>query len=295
MRVLVTGGSGFVGRRVVARLVARYEVLAPTHSELDLTDVHAVSKWLRMHPVDAVVHASVKPGHRNAPDRSAILAGNLAQFFSLARCRSRFGRFVVVGSGAVYGIQAPLARVAEVALGERVPVDEHGLSKYVEAVWLAQDDDSVELRPFGVYGPGEDFAIRFISNALCKALLGMPVTLRQDRLFSYVWVDDLAEVVERSLGVGPESLAAGAYNVTPGEPVSLRAVADLAVAASGRDVPVMVGREGAGPEYTGDGARLASAAPGLRFTRIEEGVDMLTDWYRGRLAAIDRKSFMTDR
>ena len=42
--------------------------------------------------------------------------------------------------------------------------------------------DAVELRPFGVYGPGEDYAIRFISNACCKALLGMPVTLRRDRL-----------------------------------------------------------------------------------------------------------------
>ncbi len=295
MRVLVTGGSGFIGRHVVARLVERHEVLAPAHAELDVADDGAVATWLRRHAVDAVVHAAVKPGHRNAPDRAALLEQNLRQFFSLARCRERFGRFVVVGSGAAYGVQGPLVRVRESALGQVVPVDEHGLSKFVEAVWLAADQDAVELRPFGVYGPGEDYAIRFISNACCKALLGLPVTLRRDRLFSYVWAGDLAEVVERALAGGPRGLAAGAYNVTPGDPVSLRAVADLVVAAAGTRVPVLVEQDGAGAEYSGDGSLLAAALPAQRFTSVADGVASLTEWYRQRLHTLDRAALETDR
>ena len=295
MRILLTGGGGFIGRHVAARLRVGHEVLAPSHAELDLTDAEAVRRWLIAHPVDAVVHTAAKPGHRNAPDLTDLAERNLRQFFSLVRCRAGFGRFVVITSGATYGVQRSLAGVTEDRLGEEVPADGHGFSKYVEALWLAGDRDAVELRPFGVYGPGEDYAIRFISNACCKALLGLPVTLRQDRLLSYVWVEDLAAVAERAIGGGPAALAPGAYNVTPGQPVSLAAVADIVVKASGRTVPVVVAQGGLGREYWGDGSKLAAAAPSLAFTSVEQGVDRLIAWYGARLADIDRSLLAMDR
>lgn len=295
VRILVTGGSGFIGRHVVARLRVGHEVLAPTHAELDVIDAAAVSRWLVTHPVDAVVHTAAKPGHRNAPDLADVAETNLRQFFNLVRCRAEFGRFVVITSGAVYGAEKSLVGIAENGLGEEVPVDGPGFSKYVEALWLARDREAVELRPFGVYGPGEDYAIRFISNACCKALHGLPVTLRQDRLFSFVWVEDLAAVVESAIGNGPTALAPGAYNVTPGEPVSLAAVADLVVQASGRTVPVVVAHGGLGPEYSGDGSKLAAAAPSLAFTSTAQGVERLLAWYDARLEDIDRSMLEMDR
>jgi GDP-L-fucose synthase len=295
LRILLTGGSGFIGRHVKDRLGRDHEVLAPTHAELELSNAVAVRRWLGDHPVDAVVHAAVKPGHRNAPDQADLVGNNLRQFFSLVRCRAEFGRFVVLTSGAVYGIQRPLVKVTEDALGEEVPTDDHGFSKYVEALWLQGDPDAVELRPFGVYGPGEDYAIRFISNACCKALLGMPVTLRRDRLFSYVWVDDLAAVVGRAVDARGGGLAPGSYNVTPGDPVGLRALADLVVSASGADVPVIVADSTLGAEYSGDGSKLASIDPSFRFTTPAQGVEKLVDWYAARKDRIDRSALETDR
>ena len=295
MRILLTGGSGFIGRHIAAGLRGTHEVLAPTHRELDLADAEAVRRWLGARPVDAVVHASVKPGHRNALDPVGIAEQNLRQFFSLARSREAFGRFVVLGSGAAYGTHRPLVRVPETALDDEVPLDEHGFSKYVEAMWLARDHDAVELRPFGVYGPGEDYAIRFISNACCKALLGMPVTLRRDRMFSYVWVDDLVAVIKAALEGNAEGLPPGSYNVTCGWPISLRALADLVVAASGRDVPVIVAEEEDGPEYSGDGSKLEANAPSLSFTSPRAGIDRLLAWYAGRLDQIDRSALEFDR
>ena len=61
MRVLVTGGSGFVGSNVVHVLADRHgaEVLAPAHAELDLTDAAAVARTFAGARPDAVVHAAI--------------------------------------------------------------------------------------------------------------------------------------------------------------------------------------------------------------------------------------------
>ena len=296
MIVLVTGGSGFIGRHIVARLSLSHEVLAPSHADLDLTDGDAVKRWLAGKNIDAVVHAAVKPGHRNAPDATSLTDQNLRQFFAILRCRDAFGRLVVVSSGAVYGAQRPVAGVREEDLGDVLPADEHGFSKYVEALALRHDGNAVELRPFGVFGPGEDYAIRFVSNACCKALLGLPITLRRDRLFSYVWVEDLAAVVEAALhDKRAGGLAGGAYNVTLPAPVRLRELADMVVAVSADKVPVKVAQAGMGSDYFGDAGKLHAALPGSTPTTMIEGVRRLYDWYAQRRRQIDRAVLLVDR
>jgi dTDP-4-dehydrorhamnose reductase len=59
-RILVTGGSGFVGSNVVAVLEqAGDEVLAPSHAALDLTDAAATAAYVAEHAPDAIIHAAI--------------------------------------------------------------------------------------------------------------------------------------------------------------------------------------------------------------------------------------------
>ncbi|HEY5474189.1 MAG TPA: NAD-dependent epimerase/dehydratase family protein, partial [Candidatus Limnocylindrales bacterium] len=113
MRILVTGGSGFIGRNLVEHLSRDHEVLAPTHAELDLADPGALDGWFSVHEVDVVVHGAVRPGNRNASDPSRQLWTNLRMFFGLMGNAQRFGRLVLLSSGAVYDIARPLDRIAE--------------------------------------------------------------------------------------------------------------------------------------------------------------------------------------
>ena len=297
MRILVTGGGGFIGRNLVDYLSRSHVVLAPTHAELDLTDPESLDAWFSGHNVDVVVHGAVRPGHRNAADPSGQLWTNLRMFFGLIRNAGRFGRLVFLSSGAVYDVGRSLDRVAEEQLGVSVPADEHGLSKYAIAQYLDQahrsgSADAVELRLFGVFGKYEDYAIRFVSNAICKTLLDIPITLRQNRTFSYTYVNDLAPIVERFL-TAPHAEAA--YNVVPDWTDDLYDLAQRVRARSGKDLPVIVGSPGSGLPYCASNGRLRRELGDVRFTPMDAAVDALYDWYSANLAVIDRYALLIDK
>jgi UDP-glucose 4-epimerase len=299
MRILLTGGSGFIGRNLREHLAAKHEVLAPTHHELDLSDPDAVDAWFARHDVDVVVHGAVRPGHRNSPDPSRQLWTNLRMFFALVRNARRFGRLVFISSGAVYDITRPLDRVPEDDLGVALPTDEHGLSKYVIARHLEEisrrGGDVVELRLFGVFGRGEDYAIRFISNAICKAMFGLPITLRQNRTFSYLFIDDLGPIVERFLN---ERQREAAYNIVPGWTDDLADLAELVRSRAHRDgidVPIRVATPGIGLPYSGSNKRLLGAMPDTRFTPIDTAIDALYSWYAANVQTIDRATLLVDK
>lgn len=59
MTILITGGSGFLGRRSAAHFTSLgYHVLTPTHTELDITDAATVEKWFQLHQPNAVIHCA---------------------------------------------------------------------------------------------------------------------------------------------------------------------------------------------------------------------------------------------
>ena len=238
------------------------------------------------------MHAAVRPGHRNAADPSDQLRINLRMFFNLVRNRECFGRFVFLSSGAVYDVRRSLRRVGEDEFDTAVPADEHGFSKYVVARCLEHMDDAVELRLFGVFGPHEDYAIRFISNAICKALLGLPITLRQNRRFSYLYAPDLAPIIESLLEAQQLS---GALNVVPDEEVELLRLAQLVRARSGDAVPVQVARAGYGLDYSAGNQKLRLAVPSVIFTPPERAIDELYVWYESRRHQLDRGQLEVDR
>jgi UDP-glucose 4-epimerase len=293
-RVLVTGGSGFIGRNLVEAWSGRYDVLAPTHGELDLTDRVAVRRYLSAHRPDVVVHGAVKPGHRAAVDRSGIAEANSAMFENLAADPALCPHMVFLSSGAVYDERHYLPKMLETYLGAHVPTDPNGRAKYESARWVESAGNVVELRPFGVFGPHEDYRIRFISNAICRALLGLPVTLRQDRCFDYVWVGDLTRVIEHFLDRPRSVLEHAAYNVTPDESASLLEIARTVVAVTRADVEIEVAMPGMGAEYSGDNARLRAEMPGLSLTPLAEAIGLLAAWYASRIDRIDPALVVAD-
>lgn len=294
-KILLTGGSGFIGRNLRESFLAeRYDLVCPSHKELDLANTDSADAYFRQHRFEAVIHAAVKPAHRNAPDLNDIFYTNNRIFFNLIRHADRCGRILNLGSGAIYDMRHYGPMMKETYAFTHVPADEHGYNKYVCGKYMENcPEDIVDLRIFGIFGKYEDYAIRFISNAICKTLFDLPVTLRQDRRFSYLYAPDLAPVLAWFIENKPRYRA---YNVTPDETASLADLAREVVKLSGKDLPIYIAASGEGMPYTGDNARLrAEMGDALRFTPLAEAVRRLYGWYVSVKPELDRNCLLHDK
>jgi len=292
-KVLLTGGSGFAGRNILeSGLGGKYEFLSPTHGELDLLDTDAVDAYFRAKRPDFILHSAVKPGHRNAKDHSALFYSNTRLFFNLARHAGDVERMIILGSGGIYDPPHYRPRMAEDYFGAHVPADDHGFSKYVCGKHIEASANILDLRIFGLFGKYEDYAIRFISNMIAKCLFDLPLTIKQDRRFDYLYIDDLMPVLGHFLETRPRHHA---YNVTPDETVSLLDLARRILAISGKDLPIVVKTPGQGLEYSGDNARLKAECTAFAPRPMDQALDELYRWYAGHTHLIRREELLHDK
>ncbi len=284
-RVLVTGGSGFIGSTLEAVLRARFEVVAaPSSDELDLLDGAAVRDYLRHRRFDVVVHAATWDATATSrKDPRLVLENTLRMFNNVARERGSFGRLVHLGSGAEYDRGRELLGVREIEFDDVVPADQYGFAKYLIRKHCEATPGFVTLTLFGVFGPREDWRLRFVSNACCHALLGLPVEVGRDSLFDYVSVDDVAAAVVWCVEHEPRCAS---YNVCRGTPVSLLDLARLVIDVSGRDCGLVVHRPSRGAAYVGDPSLFRDES-GWRPDELEREVAGLYAWYEAHQSGID--------
>ncbi len=292
MIVLITGGSGFIGKNLIESLSRTHHILAPTRQELDLLDDQAIDDFFSRQTVDVVVHAATTPGHRNAPPVPDLAVRNLRMFFGLARNCHRFGKMIFLSSGALYDMRHYVPKMKEEYFDVYVPADEHGFSKYICAKYIERTNRIIELRLFGVFGKYEDYGIRFISNAVCKSIMGLPVTIKQNRRFDYLYVEDLAQIVEHFIGCDAEHKT---YNVSPDQAVELKSLAEMVRQVSGKQSEIIIGQEGLGIEYSGDNGRLRKSLPHLRLTPFSQSIPSLYSWYDHNRHLIEKDRLLVDK
>ncbi|MCQ0970823.1 NAD-dependent epimerase/dehydratase family protein [Paracoccus sp. TK19116] len=109
MRVLLTGGTGLLGRAIIrqaAREAPGVELLAPPRADLDLLDRAALRAWFNANRVDAVIHSAARVGgiQANLDDPEGFLIDNLRLDDALmsAADAAGVGRLIYIGSSCMY-------------------------------------------------------------------------------------------------------------------------------------------------------------------------------------------------
>jgi GDP-L-fucose synthase len=288
MKIVLTGANGFIGRNVKEYLSPKHEIICLSHKQIDLTDASAVLAFLEHEKPDAVIHAAAKPGHRKATDRENLTQINLAMFVALFEGAKRCGakKFIHFGSGSEFDmLSRPLQNVTEEEIGQMIPHDETGFPRYVENKLLTAANYGYNLRCFGVFGKYEDYTLRFISNTVCKALLSLPITIREDKTFSFLSVWDLCRLVERFL---INDLPCGDYNAVPTETVTMREIVRQILAETESSSTLTI--EGCGHDYTGSNQKLLSVLPDFTFTPFKQSLCDLIAYYKTIINTIEKES-----
>jgi UDP-glucose 4-epimerase len=259
-RAAVTGGAGFIGRRLVCALedaglsvvsldIRPHDFPAPSTGVItravDLRDPAAAAAALD--GVDVVFHlAGNASGTVSVQDpRRDFEANALVGFNVLEAMRSRPATKLVYQSSAmVYGVPArPVSKESDPCR----PFYPYGASKLAVEYWMRAyvktfGIDASAARAFVVYGPGDDprQAGGEVNQFLRWHLNHMPVVVTGDperKVRDFVHVDD---VVAGLVAIAASGSPGAAYNLGSGSPTSLRQLLEAIHAVTGRPVEARV-------------------------------------------------------
>jgi len=292
-KILITGSSGFIGRNLKEQLANRYSVFAPSRSELDLLDEDKVCDYIKKYRFDAIIHCAAENATRNSKgDAAKVLYHNCKLFFNLARCGDYCGKMIYYGSGAEYDKRYYVPKMSEDYFDTYVPADDYGFSKYIMAKYAEHSRNIYDLRLFGVFGKYEDWEIRFISNACSKAVMNLPITIKQNVLFDYLFIDDLVKITELFIENDPKEKF---YNVCTGKSHDLLTLAGKVLTIAGKELDIKISSEGLGKEYSGDNSKLRKEFSGIKFTPIDDAIGELYNWYAENKHLLDKKLLLKDK
>jgi GDP-L-fucose synthase len=306
MRVLVSGGSGFVGRAIVARArAAGHEVIAPRHVELDLLTGAGADETLRRlradGPIDVFVHAAAWFGGLgiSSAEPATIFHRNLQMAlhaFEVAR-RHGVGKIVPLNGSCVF----PGSRHGDLAEAElwegrlHDSVEAFATSKRAVLAAAAAYHRQHGLRSghpvlANVYGPGDVFDL-YRSHAVGALIRrfedasgrvepwgdGTPVR-------DFLYVEDAAEAVvrilEREHDLEP-------VNVGTGVGTSIRELAECVARATGfaGEIAWDTSRPGGVARKVLDPSRMRKVLGWSPAWTLEAGIAETVRWYRAERGA----------
>ena len=210
-KILITGASGFVGSRVTEYLQGKYELLTPSHAEMDITSEEETERYISETKPDAILHLAAisNTGYcEEHPDESYLV--NVTSVENVARSAARHNaKLVFFSSDQIYNGNLEMGLIAEEV--PTAPENHYGRhKKLAEERALDICPDCVALRATWMYDierPGMKTHGNFVINMQKAADNGTPLRLATREYRGITWIDEVVRNIPYTF-----DLPGGVYN-----------------------------------------------------------------------------------
>jgi len=298
MKILVTGGNGFIGHTLVRHLLEQgneVKVIDPksikfTHPKLEFVK-KSVLEDIRyeMRDCDTVYHLAAQLGVISSDKKPLnTLAVNIDGTVNIFRCAlgTNVKKIVYTSSSEVYG------EPREIPIKEsspKSPVSIYGVSKLTAEMYAygyvkEYGMDINPVRLFNVYGPGQGF--EWVMSIFIQKVLNNEQPLlfgdgSQIRCFTYI-----ADIVDGIQTVMEKGQTGEAYNIANSDQITMKELAELIIKVSGKGLkPKIVGF---GKETRTKEREIMTRIPSIEKLKalgwkpevnVQEGVKKTYEWY----------------
>lgn len=307
-KVILTGGSGFLGRHLVAELdsLGTGEIIVPRSANYDLRLPDAVEQLYADHPeATMVIHLAAKVGgigaNREHPAQffyDNLMMGTLILDLAF---RHRIPRFVGVGTICAYPKHTPVP-FHEDDLWNGYPEETNAPYGLVKKMLMVQGQTyrqeygypAIHLMPTNLYGPGDNFDLE-TSHVIPALIRRMSEAKRDGKSTVTLWGDgsptrEFVYVKDAARGIA----LAAAYYDSP-EPVNIGSGIEISIRDLAEKIQALTGFEGqivwdttkpnGQPRRNVDVSRAREAFGFEAQTGFDDGLRETVEYYNAGVAA----------
>ena len=304
-RIVITGGTGFLGRRLTRKFTERgcRNIFTAGHKEYDLVRPEDIRRLYGDAKLDIVVHLAAKVGGIgfNLENPATLFYENLMMGVQMLHEGFLRGieKFVAIGTICAYPKFTPVP-FREEELWNGYPEETNAPYGLAKKMMLVQSQayrrqygfNSIFLLPVNLYGPGDTFDPR--SSHVIPALIKKCVdAVRNNAKEIVLWgtgeatreffyVEDAAEAIRLAT---ERYNSSEAMNLGAGFEISIRELAELIVELTGFEGRIVWDKTkpDGQPRRMLDTSRALQEVGFKAKTDLREGLKITIDWHRGKL------------
>lgn len=178
MKILITGGKGYIAKSLYNSLKDKYQITTISRDDFDLTNFNDTQLFFKNKYFDVVIHCAISGGSRLKEDTFDVVDNNLKMYYNLLSNKASYNKFINFGSGAEF-IQ---------------PLSFYGLSKSIISQSIKNKSEFYNIIIYGVFDENE-LNTRFIKANILRYIQRQPMIIHRNKKMTFFYMDDLIKLV----------------------------------------------------------------------------------------------------